>query len=307
MELRGIGVEAEVFCTTFGLARITDHKLEAMAAALTRTRRIIAEGYPKDPEQLESATIGLCERLVDRSLDLSSAALCVANASLDAATEAACRAAIEQTVAGLYIMREPDSVVRRLVQYFYAYLDEADYRVTEWEKSAANEPDTDRPMFEAARAQRRAASVAERDFLERVRVELGVDDAKGWPKKIKDRFVQCDLASSYRTIYGALSAQAHGGAEDLVHEFIARSIDSTHEESGRTGGSIWATQRAENRSFALAMAWFTVDLTLELAIRFARLHGLSSAAVALRLTRKEHELEMPDWMPANFTPSGKPR
>src|SRR6185437_10155165 len=86
-EVRPQPPEVREFCATHGLQPFTAPVLARFAARVVRAQRALDEAYANAGERLENPTIGLAKRMVDRSLDLVAAAICVAHASLDAATE----------------------------------------------------------------------------------------------------------------------------------------------------------------------------------------------------------------------------
>jgi hypothetical protein len=288
MIARLASTEANIFCADYRLNGPMDPILDRFAGRIVRARRVLDDAYKAAGDKLESPTIGLCKRMVDRAFDLVAGAICVAHSSLESSTEVLCRATLEYIVNGFYVMRDRVVVTDTLFRYMFAYVEDAELRVEQWQQLDSDLSGPVRAMNDLSRQQRRTANGLLRSFLETARDQLNANPAPSvWPS-VWQRFADCGMKAEYRTVYAALSAQTHGNAGDLVHEFAARTFD----------GEVWNEQLKENREFSLSMLWFCVDLSLQLQRKFARMHELSTVAVAAGSILKEHATDSPRWIPA---------
>lgn len=239
---------------------------------LEHASNVLDEASHDDIERLVlDPTWGLLRTMVERERAYAAASLVVHASGLIASGEILARSVVEAAVNVLFVLN--GDRLQRLYDYLLTYIATERSQNKTWDEAVGRGPAADRALHAAAIARKESALSVSEDFLRRFFDATGRTNLleARWPSAF-ERFKDLGKEIAYRTVYAALCSQTHNDAEDLLNEFIIKSVGNKKLIAQ------WETENIEFSKFSVLIG---VQYHLEAVVAYARCFGLKSAYEAL--------------------------
>ncbi len=212
-------------------------------------------------------TWGLLRVMLDRTFEHAEASIIAFITGSPASAEVIARTVMESAINVMCIF-EGDRI-ERLFQYFSHYINQERRELERW-KSLLMKMDEKEAVIHRRHIDKKEQALDKLDeFVSNAKNQIGIkNDSGAWNDKIADRFKLLGFETSYRTVYAAMSSQAHNDAEDLLNYFIF--VSSGNKELLERGG-------IEAVNFSRLLMYEGVHYYLEALHRYAICFGLDDS------------------------------
>ena len=266
-----------VLCERFAKAQhipadmVTDSDIEAVYELERTTEVVLASEVIRTEYLVNEPSWGFARAMLDRIYAQAAASLALTVTGQPAPAEVLARATVEAAVSLLYVLA--GNPLERLRDYFGSYIATERKQNQQWLHSISGLTDEERKPHLLGMQRKESALVHYQDFLTPLFRESGLalTGHEAWPN-LQERFKALGKESAYRTVYAAMSSQAHNDAEDLLNKFVAAVADETlggkESEAGRV---------QEAMDFSRVLVYGGVQFYIEASVRHVETYSLLEA------------------------------